>query len=48
MTERRYEGGYEEKYLEKNEQPRQTGRNARNFIVTTYDLNETLSQLELK
>ena len=26
---------YEEKYLEKNEQPRQTARNVRNFLVTT-------------
>ena len=34
MTEGPYEGGYEEKYLEKNEQPRQTARDVRNFLVT--------------
>ena len=36
MTEGAYEVGYEEKYLEKNEKPRQTGRNVRNFLVTTF------------
>ena len=36
MTEGPYEVGYEEKYLEKNEKPRQTGRNVRNFLVTTF------------
>ena len=36
MTEGAYEVGYEEKYLEKNEKPRQTGRNVRNFLETTF------------
>ena len=36
MTEGAHEVGYEEKYLEKNEKPRQTGRNVRNFLVTTF------------
>ena len=36
MTEGPYEIVYEEKYLEKNEKPRQTGRNVRNFLVTTF------------
>ena len=47
MTEGPYEGWYEEKYLEKNGQPRQTARNVRNFLVTTFKRDPAAIRTEM-
>ena len=47
MTEGPYEVGYEEKYLEKNEKPRQTGINVENFLVTTFKRDPATIRTEM-